>query len=286
MLFTLYAALTRQQRFDLLSALVGHVVADDGSLDELALFDEISAVLRDALEAPAGHLTETLRRRMVEIGEALDLVQYPGFEPEDARSWDQVDDQQLLWAIGERLTNEVEAINQVGNDALAIVLGRRLLAFPGAARRGLLLRIAAIPGLTAVRRPSHAELRDTLNAVLAGDASVVQFDDRNEPPSRALLTGTWVCECLADVTGTVFAHKPGTSTPADAVYVAAPAAGELLAAWLLDEDARTGSPASGFADTSSRTRARRARTARVAATLALAGRAYTRRPEPLIFDGP
>jgi len=283
LLFDLQTNLRRPERFDVLSALIAATVSDDGSLDDLELFDELTTVLRETLEAPAGQLVETLRRRMVEVGEALDLLRYAGFEPVEIHSWDQVTDRQLIWAIGERLLQEINATLQADDDTLAEDLGRRLLAHPGPARHRMMLRIGAIPDLSGVKR-AYGARRGEIERVVAGDTASVGLDDRGEHLSRSLVVGTWVCDCLSTLCEIIDSRRQkGVSVPDRTVYLTAPAAGELLATWLLSHDLSAAGDrpsAPGFKGTSSRTRARKARSARVAATLAVSAHAYMQAPEP------
>jgi hypothetical protein len=73
-------AATAAAALELLSALQGDWIEDDGSLAEIGA-RELAASLRAAVDAPEGQLTEILRRPLVEVAGAFDLLQAPGFEP-------------------------------------------------------------------------------------------------------------------------------------------------------------------------------------------------------------
>lgn len=283
MLFDLHTRLSRSQRFDVLRALGGEGAVDE-SVGDLELFDAICQALRQLLDAPPDQLVETLRRRLVEVGDALGILDWGGIEPVDElTSWDQVTDDQLVWTIGHLVLNEINAIDQGGNDALAEDLGRRILARPAPEQQRLLLSIAAIPADLAGKEPP-ADLRAHVDRVRAGDPAAVHRDDL-DAPRPSLVVGLDVCDSLMSVHEMLDHKQRGEQSgmPDSTVSLTAPAVGELLAAWLLAEDAVSTTPGAepqGFKGASSRTRARKARVARAAATIAIAMRAYMTDEEP------
>lgn len=258
--------LDRSAQFDLMGALAGEGVQDDGSMDAVELHAEVVELLRAALEAPPGQVHEIVRRRLQEVGEALDLMSFPGFEP-DIKSYDLVTDLQLCWTIGLRLQSEVQATAEDGaSDALPEALGQRVLAFPGRERRRLLMRTAQARNILSPN-PSLARQREMVEQVLAGDTSDVPALHDRPDASRAQKVGRWICDSLYDG---VQLQPKGDALPDEAVTMLSAPAGELLATWILMPHAREGSRYGEGIDASSpRTRARKARSARAAAALGL-----------------